>query len=172
MRLPQKSRMIRRCQQRHRDEGSKPASPARKAIDHECSHAWAPPDTKACRAHHLILYVLRPATFALVAPMVACSAAPATETPAASRSDPASAAAVTALPAPATTCPAVRPVSLGAITGRLAYPSEFIPKLVVFAMMYPMFRQAVVERVIPGHARLSSGERVVTQHKLRCATTS
>jgi hypothetical protein len=94
----------------------------------------APPDTKACRAHHLILYVLRPATFALVALMVACSAAPATETPAASRSEPASAAAVTASPAPATTCPAVRPVSLGAISGRLAYPSEFIPKLVVFAI--------------------------------------
>ncbi len=78
--------------------------------------------------------VRSPATYALVALTVACAGPSATATPTPSRSEPVATIVVSSSPSPSGTCPPVRPISLGAITGRLAYPSDFIPKLVVFAI--------------------------------------
>ncbi len=80
------------------------------------------------------MLALRSATYALVALSLACTGPSATATPTPSRTEPVATLVVIASPSPAVTCPPVRPISLGAIVGRLAYPSDFIPKLVVFAM--------------------------------------
>jgi hypothetical protein len=54
---------------------------------------------------------------------------------------------------PAAVCPPVRQISLGAISGRLSYPSEFIPALVVFAIRADdggTYRLLHTQRVPPG----------------------
>ena len=78
--------------------------------------------------------VSRAAILGLLSLLLACTASPAAVTPAPSRSEPSATGAVTVSPPAAATCPAVRPISLGAVSGSLGYPSESIPKLVVFAI--------------------------------------
>jgi len=54
-------------------------------------------------------------------------------TPTPTRSEPAATAVVSTSPAPAAACPPLRPISLGAINGKLGYPAEGIPPLAVIA---------------------------------------
>jgi hypothetical protein len=78
--------------------------------------------------------ISRPAILTLVALTLACTAPQATGTPAPSSAGPSATVAATVSPASPSTCPPVRPISPGAIAGRLGYPSNFIPKLVIFAI--------------------------------------
>jgi len=65
---------------------------------------------------------------------LACTAAPIAPTSSPARSEPAATASVPASGAPAAACPAIRQISLGAISGKFGYPSESSPPLVVVAM--------------------------------------
>jgi hypothetical protein len=65
---------------------------------------------------------------------VACTAAPAGPTPSPARSEPAATASVPAPSTPVAACPTIRQISLGAISGKVGYPSEGSPPLALIAM--------------------------------------
>jgi hypothetical protein len=94
----------------------------------------------------------------LVALALSCTPAlPDTTTPPApTRSQQAATAAVSATPAPTSACPQLRPISLGAISGKYGYPSEGSPPLVLIAMRADdpaVFRMVHTVRV-PGGAQI------------------
>jgi hypothetical protein len=66
--------------------------------------------------------------------VLACTAAPSAATPSPTRSEPAASASVPAPTGPGAACPAIRQISLGAISGQFWYPSENTPPLVLIAM--------------------------------------
>ena len=67
--------------------------------------------------------------------VLACTAGPSAATPAPARSEPAPTASVTPPGGPAAAaCPAIRQISLGAISGKLGYPAEGTPPLALIAM--------------------------------------
>ena len=66
--------------------------------------------------------------------VVACTAAPSGPTPSPARSEPAASASVPAATGAGFVCPAIRQISLGAISGEFWYPSENTPPLVLIAM--------------------------------------
>jgi hypothetical protein len=71
----------------------------------------------------------------LIATLVlACTAAPTPATPSPPRSEPAASASVPTPTSPGAVCPAVRQISLGAISGQFWYPSEGTPPLALIAM--------------------------------------
>ena len=71
----------------------------------------------------------------LLALALACTpASQSGSTPTPTRSEPAATPAGSTSLAPAAACPALRPISLGAINGKLGYPAEGIPPLAVMAM--------------------------------------
>ena len=70
----------------------------------------------------------------VVAIAVACTAAPAAPTSSPARSEPAATVVVPASGAPAAACPAIRQISLGAISGKFGYPSEGSPPLALIAV--------------------------------------
>lgn len=66
--------------------------------------------------------------------VLACTAAPSPATPSLPRPEPAASASVPASAGAGASCPAIRQISLGAITGTYWYPSENTPPLVLIAM--------------------------------------
>ncbi len=71
----------------------------------------------------------------LIATLVlGCTAAPGPATPSAARSEPVPSASVSAPTGPGAACPAIRQISLGAISGTYWYPSENTPPLMLIAM--------------------------------------
>jgi SH3 domain-containing protein len=70
----------------------------------------------------------------IVTLVLACTAAPTPATPSPARSEPAASASVPAPTGPGAACPAIRQISLGAISGTYWYPSENTPPLVLIAM--------------------------------------
>lgn len=88
----------------------------------------------------------------LAALLLCCTTPPAPASTSPSPSGPVPTVAVSASPAPAV-CPAVRQISLGAISGRVGYPSDFVPPLAVFAIRVDdpgTYRVLHTERVPPG----------------------
>lgn len=79
-----------------------------------------------------LLAVKRTVALAVVALVLGCTNPPAPVSTSPSPSGPAPTVAVSASPAPAV-CPPVRQIALGAISGRVGYPSDNIPPLAVFA---------------------------------------
>jgi hypothetical protein len=66
--------------------------------------------------------------------ILGCTPAPSAATPSPTRSDPAPSASVPAPTGPGAACPAIRQISLGAMSGKFGYPSESTPPLVLIAM--------------------------------------
>jgi len=74
-------------------------------------------------------------TAILIATLVlGCTAAPSAATPSPPRSEPAASASVPAPSGPGAPCPAIRQISLGAISGKFGYPSEGSPPLALIAV--------------------------------------
>ena len=80
-----------------------------------------------------VLAAKRTAAFAVIALLLSCTNPPARVSTSPSPSGPVPSVAVPATPAPAA-CPPVRQISLGAISGRVGYPSDVVPPLAVFAI--------------------------------------
>jgi hypothetical protein len=96
--------------------------------------------------------VNRTAAFALLALALGCTTPPAPVSTSPSPTGPVPTVAVSASPAPAV-CPPVRQISLGAISGRVGYPSDFIPALALFAIRVDdpsAYRVLHTQRVPPG----------------------
>src|SRR5439155_1296206 len=71
----------------------------------------------------------------VVTMVLACTAAPTTPTSSPARSEPAATVGVVpASGAPGAACPAIRQISLGAISGKFGYPSEGSPPLALIAV--------------------------------------
>lgn len=88
----------------------------------------------------------------VIALALSCTAPPAPVSTSPSPTAPVPTVAVSVSPAPGV-CPPFRPISLGVITGRLAYPSEFIPALALFAIRVDdpgIYRVLHTQRVPPG----------------------
>jgi hypothetical protein len=80
-----------------------------------------------------VLALKQTAALAVVALMLGCMTPPGPVSTSQSPTGPVPTVAVSASPAPAI-CPPVRQISLGAISGRVGYPSDVIPPLAVFAI--------------------------------------
>ena len=94
----------------------------------------------------------RVAAFGAVALVLGCVSAPAPTSPSPSPSGPAPTVAVSASPNQAA-CPPGRPISLGAINGRISYPSESIPVLALIAIRAEepgIYRVLHTQRAPPG----------------------
>ena len=70
----------------------------------------------------------------MVTLVLACTAAPNPATPSPTRTEPAASASVPAPTLAGAACPAIRQISLGAISGEFWYPSESTPPLTLIAM--------------------------------------
>jgi hypothetical protein len=80
------------------------------------------------------LRVQRRIAILMVTLVLACTAAPSPATPSPGHSEPAASASVPVPTGAGAACPAIRQISLGAITGTYWYPSENTPPLALIAM--------------------------------------
>lgn len=93
------------------------------------------------------------AAFGIVALLLSCTTSPGPASPTPSPTGPPPTVAVSASPPSQASCPPVRPISLGAINGRISYPSESIPVLALIAIRAEdpgVYRVLHTQRAPPG----------------------
>jgi len=96
--------------------------------------------------------VLKRMAPSVVAVVLCCTTPPAQVSPSPSQTGPVPTAAISASPA-SSSCQFARPISLGAISGHISYPSDFIPVLALIAVRVDdpaIYRVVHTQRAPPG----------------------